>query len=108
MPSTLDVELVRLSTFSLVLVIILLPLIKATTLMAHLLSRLIGQATTILAERFATVTGVDPSPGMISKARESTSENNKVSFVQSNAEELAFAGNESADLVIAGALSGSN
>lgn len=63
--------------------------------------------TTHYVPRFAALTSHLDTTRKID-SRESTSENNKISFVQSKAEELAFAGNESADLVAAGALSGSN
>lgn len=61
-----------------------------------------GQATTVLAQKFQSATGVDPSAGMVATARESMASDGHISFVQSKAEELSFLEDESVDLVTAG------
>lgn len=61
-----------------------------------------GQATTVLAERFNKVIGVDPSKGMIKSANENPERNTKLEFVTSSAEVLPFLANESVDLATAG------
>lgn len=61
-----------------------------------------GQATMVLSERFRTVTGVDPSKGMVATALSNSQDNSRVNFVQSSAEELSFLENESVDFVTAG------
>ncbi|KAJ3899113.1 S-adenosyl-L-methionine-dependent methyltransferase [Lentinula edodes] len=64
-----------------------------------------GQATTELSP-FKTVIGVEPSKGMVQKAREQiekalgSEKTSQFSFVQSSAEKLDFLENESVDLVI--------
>jgi trans-aconitate 3-methyltransferase len=63
-----------------------------------------GQATTILAERFQKAIGVDTSPGMISSAKEQHGSDQRLTFVNSKAEELSFVEDESVDLITAGNL----
>ncbi|KAF8305002.1 S-adenosyl-L-methionine-dependent methyltransferase [Clavulina sp. PMI_390] len=61
-----------------------------------------GQATTVLAERFDSATGVDPSAGMVSTARETNASSpGKMRFEQSSAEALPLIASESVDLVTA-------
>lgn len=62
-----------------------------------------GQATIVLSERFDSVTGVDPSSGMVATAQESAL-NPRINFVQSSAEQLRFLEDESVDFIGAGAL----
>ncbi|KAJ4469199.1 S-adenosyl-L-methionine-dependent methyltransferase [Lentinula aciculospora] len=65
-----------------------------------------GQATTEL-HPFQRVIGVDPSEGMVQRAREhvegalGSEKTSQFSFVQSSAEKLEFLENESVDLIIA-------
>ncbi|EJT99573.1 S-adenosyl-L-methionine-dependent methyltransferase [Dacryopinax primogenitus] len=67
-----------------------------------------GQATTVLAEKFDEVIGVEPSGPMVERARNLLRETeelkvvgDKVRFVQSAAEELPFLEDESVDMVTA-------
>jgi ubiquinone/menaquinone biosynthesis C-methylase UbiE len=61
-----------------------------------------GQATSVLAERFQNVIGVDPSPGMISSAQEQYGGDGRLTFVNAKAEDLSSIEDESVDLVTAG------
>jgi len=60
-----------------------------------------GQATTVLAERFKDVTGLDPSEKMVTQAQALSSADSPAYRV-GNAEELSFLDDESVDLITAG------
>ncbi|KAK2809681.1 hypothetical protein FQN49_008594, partial [Arthroderma sp. PD_2] len=60
-----------------------------------------GIVSRALAPRFKKVYGIDPSAGMIEKAKGLNTEQN-VEFVQAAAEALPFIGDKSIDLVVAG------
>lgn len=54
-----------------------------------------------LSPKFANVTAIDPSAGMVKQATQTTKESN-VSFRQGGAEDLSFLPDKSVDLVVAG------
>lgn len=55
-----------------------------------------------LAPHFSSVTAIDPSEGMVARARQLTADDPKISVRQAQVEDLSFLAEQSVDLVVAG------